>query len=332
MRGLKRLSKTSLLDACFIILPLFLIGIILLVQQEIQKIEDKFYAVSLRTDPIEAFEVAPYPVIKSSQEFTSRLPFTSALDNQFTSVVSASSAIVLDDTSQVVLFSKNSSTVFPMASTTKIMTALVALDIYSQNDVLTIQSEFREGAIVGLRKGEQYYFRDLLYAMLLPSGNDAAMAIAQNYSGGPEAFVDLMNRKAQSLYLNNTIFDDVTGLSERNRSSAYDLAKLSSFAIKNQIFANVVQSKQKVISDVSGKKIYSLTNLNKLLGIEGVNGIKTGFTEEAGEVLTTSRIVDGRVVIVVVMKSSDRFADTESLLSFINKNLGYLQIDSLLKK
>lgn len=327
---LKKLPTFSLQDIIIAVIPLLLVVVIFLIETEIKKIENSLNTITLLTDPVKDFTAASYPKVRTDETLNLALPFASQISNGTTSIVSATSAVVIDDNSQVILFAKNAQSVFPMASTTKIMTALVALDIYSPNDILTIQSENITGVTVGFKKGEQYYFKDLLYAMLLPSGNDAALAIAQNHPGGEEQYVFLMNRKAQDLFLKNTIFQDVTGLSERNRSTAYDLAKLSSFAIKNKTFADIVQTKKRVISDVSGIKTHSLTNLNRLLGVEGVNGIKTGYTEEAGEVLVTSRVIDSRTILAVVMKSNNRFADTQSLLSFINKNLRYVTVDSLL--
>lgn len=241
--------------------------------------------------------------------------------------LSAHSAIIIDNDSKVVLFAKNPTLRFSMASTTKIMTALVALEHFNLYDVLTIQSDPREveGATVGFIKGEKVFFEDLLYAMLLPSGNDAAVALAQNYPGGEKAFVEKMNKKAEGLHLFNTYYVDPSGLNDNNYTTVFDLANLASVALKQQTLSHIVSTKKKVIRSVSGN-VYSFTNLNKLLGANGVFGMKTGFTDEAGGVLVTLKKEGERTFILVVMKSDDRFADTEKLIFLIS---GKVQFESM---
>ena len=238
--------------------------------------------------------------------------------------VSAKASIIMDNDSKAILFAKNENTTFSLASTTKIMTALVALDYFNPKDKLTVFSENIEGAVVGIKMGDTFYFEDLLYGMLLPSGNDAAITIADNYPGGKEAFVRKMNEKAKSLYLFNTHFSDPAGLEdEGDYSTPKDLAMLASIGLKNNTFSQIVKTKQKVITDVSGKTTYSVRNLNKLLDIAGITGIKTGFTEVAGEVLVTSKVEEGHTIIIVVMKSKDRFMDTKQLLDSISNTIFY---------
>ena len=244
--------------------------------------------------------------------------------------ITAKAVVVMDNDSKVLLFSKNPNLLFSMASTTKIMTALVALDYYKMRDVLTIKTEQVEGVNVGFKIGEKLNFADILYAMLLPSGNDAAMSLAQNYSGGEKAFVAKMNEKAKNLSLANTNFADSIGLKDsQDYTTPLDLARLSSVALANEIFAKVVATKTKEISDITGENKYLLKNLNKLLGVGGVNGIKTGHTNEAGQVLVTSKKeVDSdnkeHTLIIVVMDSQDRFWDTSKLLYLISGNINYL--------
>ena len=241
--------------------------------------------------------------------------------------ISALAAVVVDDDSKTLLFSKNPTLLLSMASTTKIMTALVALSYYKMTEVLTIHNNIVDGAKIGFNRGEKVTFEDLLYAMLLPSANDAALAIAQNYPGGESGFVDKMNKFAKLFHLYNTHFGDTAGLlDDKGYTTPLDLARLTSIALKNKIFAQVVETKHKDISDVDGKNSYSLYNLNKLLGIDGVKGVKTGYTDEAGQVLVTSKDEKGHTIIAVVMGSSDRFSDTRELLSFISSNVNYLSI------
>jgi D-alanyl-D-alanine carboxypeptidase (penicillin-binding protein 5/6) len=238
--------------------------------------------------------------------------------------ISAKAGIIIDSDSQVVLFSKNPKLRFSMASTTKIMSALVAFDYYQDGSILTVRRFGVEGSVLGLLLGEKYSFKDLLYAMLLPSANDAAYTIADNYPGGEDAFVLKMNEKAAMLHLSDTHFSDPTGLDDDgDYTTVVDMARLASYAIKNKEFTEITSTKKKIITTTSFTKQYELNNLNRLLGKEGVYGIKTGTTEGAGEVLVTSTMYDGHTFIIVVMNSQQRFVDTEILLSFIAKNVKY---------
>ena len=248
--------------------------------------------------------------------------------------ISAKAVVIMDKDSKVVLFSKNPNLLFSMASTTKIMTALVALDYYKDQDILTVKTEKVEGVNVGFKVGEKLKFENVLYAMLLPSGNDAALALAQNYLpagkaglGGEEAFVKKMNEMARSLKLNNTNFADAIGLEDsRDYTTPLDLARLSSVALENKTFTKIVATETWEISDVNRENKYLLKNLNKLLGISGVNGIKTGYTDEAGQVLVTSKKEGIHTIIIVIMDSQDRFSDTVKLLNLLSENINYLSI------
>jgi serine-type D-Ala-D-Ala carboxypeptidase (penicillin-binding protein 5/6) len=181
---------------------------------------------------------------------------------------------------------------------------------------------------LGFEKGEKITFENLIYAMMLPSSNDATLAIAQNYPGGEETFVAAMNQKARDLNLTNTQFADPIGLlDEEDYTSPLDLARLTSVAMKNTEFAKIVSTRKKEITNSVGKK-YKIENLNVLLDIPGVNGVKTGFTEGAGQVLVTSRNIPGinKDLIIVVMQSEDRFGDTKLLLDFLENNINYQTI------
>lgn len=273
--------------------------------------------------PISVPTPQPYPVLgfvlgASTQNTTSY---------GFNQTLSAQAALVMDNDSKVILFAKNPSLRLPMASTTKIMTALTAFDYYAMDSILTIQTDKVIGAIVGFKKGERFTFKDLLYAMMLPSGNDAAIAIAQNYPGGEIEFVKKMNEKVQELHLSNTHFLDASGLGDDgDYTTVFDLAHLTSKTMDNEIFAQIVATKNKVISDIDEKVSFPIYNLNKLLGIDGVNGVKTGYTDHAGQVLVTSKEERGHTIITVVMASSERFLDTQKLLDLISGNITYLSI------
>ena len=241
--------------------------------------------------------------------------------------LSAKGVVVMDSNSKVILLSKNMQTQFSMASTTKIMSALVALDYYKPTDTLTIQSVNSPPAVVGYALGEEVRFIDILYGMMLPSGNDAALTVAQNYHGGVNEFISEMNKKARKLSLSHTHFSDSSGLDDvGDYTTVLDLAWLASEAIKNPLLADVVSTKQKLTTNVDNTKPYYLTNINELLGKYGVNGVKTGFTPQAGGVLVTSADQGGHIVIIVIMKSEDRFRDTEKILSALNGNITYLSI------
>ncbi len=286
----------GILFSLFVVLALFNIE----VKKEIAQIH-------ILLKPIE-FTPGPYPVLLQKQA----------------PEISATGALVIDKGSRAVLYEKNGQLIFPPASTTKIMTALVALDYFNLNDVLSIGNLPQEGSVIGLKVGEKLTFESLLYAMMLPSANDATQAIAQNYPGGETAFVEIMNFKAKELGLSNTYYQDPVGLNPGNYTSSFDLARLTSVALNNPVFSKVVNTKSVLVKTTDGKE-YKLNSLNILLGTRGVNGVKTGYTEEAGEVLVTSKRVEGtnRDLILVVMESQDRFGDTQRLLDFLTNNVSF---------
>jgi D-alanyl-D-alanine carboxypeptidase len=238
--------------------------------------------------------------------------------------ISAQAALIMDSDSKVVMYAKNSTLRFSMASTTKLMTALVALEHFKPNDILTVYTSQVEGVNVGFEVGEQIYFEDALYAMMLPSGNDAALLIAQNYPGGFETFITKMNEKAVALRLVNTHYADPSGLNDDgNYTTVVDLARLFSTVVEHPRLSLVIGTRSRIMSNVAGTKVYNLENLNRLLGYYGVTGGKTGYTEGAGGVLVTSAVSNGHTFIVVVMKSIDRFVDTETLLSYVVSDITY---------
>lgn len=240
--------------------------------------------------------------------------------------ITAKSAIILETDSNAVLYSKNPELRLSMASTAKIMTALVGHEHYSPNSVLKIYTPEVEGSNLGFKLNEEYTYSDLLKAMFIPSSNEAAYAIAGNYPGGMESFVKRMNEKALELGLTNTHFKDPAGLDDdENYSNVYELARVSSQLTKYPDLKKIVSMPQAEISDLTGKHNIRFGNLNKLLGVDGVNGIKTGTTYGAGEVLVTSKNINGKTFIIVVMKSTSRFEDTRLLLSLLSTKLDYIK-------
>lgn len=229
--------------------------------------------------------------------------------------LNAESVVVFERDSRVVVFEKNPHFRFSPASTVKLMTALVALEAYSPDTVLIADGVKKgDGSHMGLLPHENIHVLSLLYGLLLPSGNDAATVLASSYPGGVKEFVERMNQKAAELHLTSTHFIDASGYEDGNYTTAYDLALLTSYTLENPLLAQIVATKEKVVFDASQKIPHRLANLNKLLGHEGVLGVKTGFTHEAGEVLVTSYVHEGKTYIIVVLKSMDRFGDTQTII------------------
>lgn len=286
------------------------VSLLILLFLSLLVIEKQTQLLAIKSDPFPLTKAADYPL----------------LERTFAPVITAGAAYIMDNTSKVVLFAKNDTVRFSPASTTKIMTALVALDYYKMTDALTIQRSGVEPVVVGFPKGARVKFEDMLYAMLLPSGNDAALAIADNYPGGESAFVAQMNKKAKLLSLTSSHFADPVGLfDDEDFSTVRDMAILASYASSNPILSKVVATKETDIADSTGH-VYHLKSTNKLLGLYGVNGVKTGYTDLAGEVLATSAVIRGHTFIIIVMKSQDRFADTEKLLQLLTDNVTFVPI------
>ena len=235
--------------------------------------------------------------------------------------ISATHIMVLDRDSKSVIYQRSADQSVPPASTTKMMTALVVLDNFSLDQKIIVTRTYPDGQTIGFQPGEELSVEQLLYALLVQSGNDAAEILAENFAGGRQSFVAAMNQKAADLSLTHTHFQNPTGLDEVNHySSAADLARLADVALNKPEFAKVVSTENAVIA---GSHV--LTNLNQLLGkVPGVLGVKTGFTDNAGQALVTY-VNQGHPVIIVVLKSTDRFTDTESLITWVYSNFTWPQ-------
>ncbi len=238
------------------------------------------------------------------------------------SEVTAEGVVIYDVTSATTMYARNGEESLSPASTTKIMTALVALDSYSLDDVVSVGTVANDGQVMGLIPGEQMTVENLLYGALVFSGNDAAWALAEHYPGGVDAFVQAMNAKAAKLHLTHTHFTNPVGYDDRNhKMTATDLTRLAAFALTNKTIAKIVAIPQITVSDITYTHFHALTNVNQLLGkIPGVAGIKTGWTEEAGENLVTLIDRNGHRVIIVVLKSQNRFTDTQILINWVFGN------------
>lgn len=236
---------------------------------------------------------------------------------------SALSYIVYDPLTRTVVLSKNPNLRMSPASSIKILTALVALDVYDLNHNLSaIPAGFDESKM-GLYSGEVISVESLLYGLLLNSGNDAAKTIAYNFPNGYNAFVIAMNRKAKELGLNESYFVDPSGYMDSNYSTAFQMALLAAHAMKDETIREIVRTRIKTVYDSTGLTAHRLTNLNELLSDTRVNGIKTGFTNEAGGVLITGYNHNGRELIIVVMKSQDRFSDTRKIINEVVEKVVY---------
>ncbi|PIY71237.1 hypothetical protein COY88_01465 [Candidatus Roizmanbacteria bacterium CG_4_10_14_0_8_um_filter_35_28] len=238
--------------------------------------------------------------------------------------VSAEAIYVVDLPSFTPILETNKKQRFLPASTVKIITALVAYDVYKLNQIITVKKTISEGQLMDLNLGEKITVENLLYGTLVHSGNDAAYVLADNY--GYDKFIDLMNKKASQLKMINSHFIDPSGLKETNQyTTPFDLALAARELLKNPYLSKIVSTKEIIISDVDFKHFHKLSNVNQLLGeIQGIGGLKTGYTEAAGENLVSFYKKNGHQFLIVLLKSQDRFQDTRNVIEWINNNVEYL--------
>ena len=226
--------------------------------------------------------------------------------------ISAQKAIVLDGATGRVLYEKDADSRSLVASTTKIMTALVVCEQCNVLDRVKIPKEAVgiEGSSMYLKEGEVLTVQELLYGMMLHSGNDAAVALAIYCGGTVEGFAELMNDKARLLGLTGTHFQNPNGLdAPEHYSTARDLAVLAAYAMKNPVFAQTVSTKTVTV----GQR--ALRNHNKLLWqVEGADGVKTGYTKAAGRILVSSAVRQGRRLVAVTINDGDDWRDHAALL------------------
>jgi len=246
--------------------------------------------------------------------------------------ISSVSGIVIDGLTGRVLYEKRSYTERPMASTTKIMTAILALERGKLKDVVTVSERAARvtGSNIHLKKNERISLNDLLYGLMLSSGNDAAVAIAEHIGGSVENFALMMTKKANEIGAKNTAFRTPHGLDKDGHySTSYDLAIMASYALKNKKFADIVSTREAIIS--GGRK---LTNTNEMLrGFPGANGIKTGYTGKAGRCLVSSATRNSWQIISVVLGSASRqmrASDSTKILNYAFKNYELVNLDNLI--
>ena len=258
--------------------------------------------------------------------------FTSLVQNVYADdiYVNAISAIALDCDTKLVLYEKNAYTPIEIASTTKIITALVAIKCGDLNKKIIVSEKAASirGSEIGLKKGEEITLKELLYGLMLRSGNDAAIAIAEGISGSVDEFLKLMNEYALELGLLNSNFESPHGLDSSNHySTAYDLALITAKAKEIKLFNDIVSSK-----DIDAKE-YNFTrsyhNINKILWLlPNSTGVKTGYTGKAGKCLVTSVKIENRDVIIITLNCTPRWKETEKISEYVEKNYEYKKLIS----
>lgn len=233
----------------------------------------------------------------------------------------AKGAVLIEGDSAQIIYEKNAHSPLPMASTTKIMTGIVVIENCNNLDKkykIPKDAIGTEGSSIYLKDGEELTIRELLYALLLESANDASVALAIISSGSVECFVEKMNEKACELGLLATHFENPHGLDDENHySSAYDLAILSKYALSNPIFSEIVSTKKMTIPLNNGEGTRVLVNHNKLLRLyDGANGVKTGFTKRTGRCLVSSSKRDGVWLIAVTLNDPNDWRDHTALFDY----------------
>ena len=231
--------------------------------------------------------------------------------------ISARNAIMMDMDSKRILYSRNINEQRSVASISKIMTAIIAIESGKLDEVVTIGDEIDKsyGSGIYIEKGEEITLRDLVYGLMLRSGNDASYAIANYIS--KDKFVDIMNEKAKEIGMINTLFNNPNGLDEEkgNYSTAYDMAILTSYAMKNEEYKKIVSTREHVVK--TNKKTYIWINKNKLLfNYKYITGGKTGYTKIAKRTLVTTASKDDLNLVVVTLVDGNDFEDHKELFEY----------------
>lgn len=233
---------------------------------------------------------------------------------------SAKAAAVINGDTGEIIYAQNADERLPMASTTKIMTALLLCENVDLNEEITVTADMLrvEGSSMGLLAGDRVTYHDLLYGMLLASGNDAANVTAISLAGTLDGFAELMNKKAEELGLCNTHFVTPSGLdAEGHYTTAKELALLAAYALKNEEFATAAASETAVLNYGNPPYRRTLTNHNKILKLfDGAVGVKTGFTKKSGRCLVSAARRDGKLAVAVTLNDPDDWNDHASLLEY----------------
>lgn len=246
-------------------------------------------------------------------------------ENNNTAKASARSEIAMELTTGKVLIEGNADAKLPMASTTKILTAIIIIEDCNLDDVITVPDEAigAEGSSIYLQKGEQIDIRDLLFGLMLRSGNDSAAALAIHHSGSIEKFAEVMNDRAQKIGAENSNFKNPSGLPDSEHfTTARDLCKIACYAMNNATFSEIVSTVNYV------GKYRSYANKNKMLHLyEGANGVKTGYTVKAGRCLVSSAKRNGMDVVCVVLNCPDMYERSAEIFDSCFSNFQLLKLD-----
>ena len=261
----------------------------------------------------------------------------SSTDISKTPDINARHAIVLDRNSKLMIYGKKENEICKMASTTKIMTAIIVLENSKLDDLVTVSAKSAStgGSRLGLSKNDEITVENLLYGLMMKSGNDAAVALAEHVAGNTQNFALMMNNKAQELNLSSTNYVTPHGLDNDNHyTTAFDLAKLTNYALQNEQFSKIVRTQTYTIMINGYPK--TISNTNELLGnFEGIYGVKTGFTNGANRCLVTSCKRGDLDVICVVLgcdTKKDRTRDSIKLLNYVFNNYCIVDIQDLSTK
>lgn len=250
----------------------------------------------------------------------------SAQFNKKTAEASAQAEIAMELTTQTVLQEGNADARLPMASTTKILTAIIIIEDCNLDETIKVPDKAvgAEGSSIYLKKDEEIDIRDLLYGLMLRSGNDSAAALAIHHSGSIEQFAKVMTRRAKEIGAQNSNFTNPSGLPDDNHyTTARDLCKIACYAMKNETFKKIVSTKS-----YTGK-FRSFTNKNKMLRLcDGANGVKTGYTLKAGKCLVSSAERNGMDIVCVVLNCPDMYERSCAVFDNCYKNYKLVKLDS----
>jgi D-alanyl-D-alanine carboxypeptidase len=239
--------------------------------------------------------------------------------------ISAKAVLVIETHSNEALFSHNVWETYPIASLTKLMTALIVKEKASLDEIVTVGPIIRQvgGSKMGLKEGEKISVHNLLEGLLINSGNDAAMVLSEVVAGSPEAFVKLMNERKHGLGLELTQFADPAGIQDGNISSAFEIAHLAKHVFKDPLLQSIMRKKESVVTSADGKYTHVLSNTNRLLGTdigERIIAGKTGTTPLAGQCLISFiGNESGRTTMTVILGSSNRYEEMKKLIAWVDK-------------
>jgi D-alanyl-D-alanine carboxypeptidase (penicillin-binding protein 5/6) len=266
-------------------------------------------------------------LVKNNQLLEFQNPDTPVIKFTKNPILNTNDYILVDVSTNKILVSKNIDQKIYPASTTKLATALTALNLYPLDEVITVDQVYDEGKTMELQLGEKITVKSLVQALLVYSANDSAYTLAKHYQGEISGFVSQMNLLMSKYNLTNTHFVNVDGIHNDNHySTVYDLSQLGRLAIKNPIVRDVVKNKTLIVTNVTGDIKHEITSTNELLDIvPEIIGLKTGWTPEAKGCFIGLINIDGHEVISVVADSDDRFQDTKTLINWLKQNVSWQQ-------